>query len=181
MSRKANPTLIGAFVLGAAALTLAALLLLGLGDLWRDKLRAVLYFEGSVRGLNVGSAVMFRGVQVGRVVGIKLYMDPSSGEALIPVLVEFTPDVVLPSRSPDEQLDPDEALDLMIEKGLKGRLETQSLLTGLLMIEMDMLPDEPVLGVVGQDGTAVAYSAWQLDGHEIVNDVVDGVPIAATW
>jgi hypothetical protein len=43
------------------------------------------------------------------------------------------------------------------------------------------LPDEPVLGVVGRDGTARAYSAWHLDAHEIVNDEIDGEPIAATW
>jgi len=42
-------------------------------------------------------------------------------------------------------------------------------------------PDEPVLGVVGRNGTAKCYSAWHLDGHEIVNDVLDGEPIAATW
>ena len=44
-----------------------------------------------------------------------------------------------------------------------------------------MQPDEPVLGVVGSSGTAKAYSAWQLEGHEIVNDHLDGEPIAATW
>ena len=43
------------------------------------------------------------------------------------------------------------------------------------------LPGEPVLGVLGKDGTAKAYSAWQLDSHEIVNDNIDGEPIAATW
>ena len=42
-------------------------------------------------------------------------------------------------------------------------------------------PMEPVLGVLGRDGTPKAYSAWQLEGHEIVNDVLDGEPIAATW
>jgi len=42
-------------------------------------------------------------------------------------------------------------------------------------------PMEPVLGVVGANGTAKAYSAWQLEGHEIVNDVLDGQPIATTW
>ena len=42
-------------------------------------------------------------------------------------------------------------------------------------------PDEPVLGIVGRDGTAKAYSAWHLDGHEVVNDDLDGEPIAATW
>jgi hypothetical protein len=41
--------------------------------------------------------------------------------------------------------------------------------------------DEPVLGVVGVDGTAKCYSAWHLEAHEIVNDELDGEPIAATW
>jgi hypothetical protein len=44
-----------------------------------------------------------------------------------------------------------------------------------------MRADEPVLGVVGAEGTARAYSAWHLDHHEIVNDVLDGEPLAATW
>ena len=43
-----------------------------------------------------------------------------------------------------------------------------------------MSPEEPVLGVaIGND--AHAYSLWQLDAHEIVNDIVGDVPIAATW
>jgi hypothetical protein len=46
--------------------------------------------------------------------------------------------------------------------------------------DAQMLPDEPVLGlVIGDD--ARAYSLWQLDSHEIVNDVVGGVAVAATW
>jgi hypothetical protein len=39
---------------------------------------------------------------------------------------------------------------------------------------------EPVLGVIVQ-GQARAYSLWQLDAHEIVNDRIAGVAIAATW
>lgn len=44
-----------------------------------------------------------------------------------------------------------------------------------------MVPDEQVIGVVGPKGTAVAYSTWYLDRHEIVNDVIDGVALAVTW
>ncbi len=44
-----------------------------------------------------------------------------------------------------------------------------------------MSPGEPVMGVVGQNGSTKCYSAWQLDGHEIVNDEIDGEAIAATW
>lgn len=44
-----------------------------------------------------------------------------------------------------------------------------------------MSVEEPVLGVVGADGTAKCYSAWHLEEHEIVNDSLDGAAIAATW
>ena len=43
-----------------------------------------------------------------------------------------------------------------------------------------MSPGEPVLGIV-LDGEARAYSLWQLDAHEIVNDEIKGTAIAATW
>jgi len=43
-----------------------------------------------------------------------------------------------------------------------------------------MLPHEPVLGVVIA-GEARAYSAWQLDAHEIVNDTVGDTAIAVIW
>jgi len=44
-----------------------------------------------------------------------------------------------------------------------------------------MSPSETVIGVVGVNGTARCYSAWQLDSNEIVNDTLDGQAIAATW
>ena len=46
--------------------------------------------------------------------------------------------------------------------------------------ERFMLPAEPVRGVV-VGGEARAYSLWILDSHEIVNDVIGGTPVAATW
>jgi hypothetical protein len=46
--------------------------------------------------------------------------------------------------------------------------------------DAQMKPGEPVLGVVVGD-TARAYSLWQLDHHELVNDEIEGAAIAATW
>lgn len=46
--------------------------------------------------------------------------------------------------------------------------------------DAQMKPGEPVLGVVVGD-TARAYSLWQLDHHELVNDEIEGTAIAATW
>jgi hypothetical protein len=43
-----------------------------------------------------------------------------------------------------------------------------------------MRPDEPVLGIT--DGkVAKAYSTWQLNHHEIVNDSLGDLPLAVTW
>ena len=43
-----------------------------------------------------------------------------------------------------------------------------------------MSPEEPVMGLL-YGGEARAYSLWQLDTHEIVNDEIGGTPIAVTW
>jgi hypothetical protein len=43
-----------------------------------------------------------------------------------------------------------------------------------------MSPKEPVMGLL-YGGEARAYSLWQLDAHEIVNDEIGGTPIAVTW
>ena len=46
--------------------------------------------------------------------------------------------------------------------------------------EATLSDDEPVIGVF--DGEqARAYPTWVLDGHEIVNDRLSQLPIAATW
>lgn len=48
--------------------------------------------------------------------------------------------------------------------------------------EKFMRPEEQVLGVTDAGGkVARAYSTWQLNQHEIVNDVVGGTPLAITW
>jgi paraquat-inducible protein B len=142
--RKANPTLVGVFVLGALALGLLALSTLGGLDLFGHRVRAVLYFDGAVRGLNVGSAVTFRGVQVGRVVAIRLHIDTATGESLVPVEIDIDPSIVHPLREEPGKRDPEQGLRNLVERGLKARLETQSILTGLLLVELEHLPGEPM-------------------------------------
>lgn len=70
MSKQASKTLIGAFVLGALGLVVAGLFVFGSGKLFRKVEKAVMYFEGSVQGLQIGAPVMFRGVQIGHVTNI---------------------------------------------------------------------------------------------------------------
>jgi paraquat-inducible protein B len=59
MSKPVNKTIIGLFVVGAIALIVAAVLLLGSGKFFTDRPKYVTYFQGSVKGLSVGSPWYF--------------------------------------------------------------------------------------------------------------------------
>ena len=67
MQPKVSPTLIGAFVLATLVIGLGAVFVLSNGSLAHQSTRLILFFEGDVKGLQVGSPVNFRGVKVGQV------------------------------------------------------------------------------------------------------------------
>ena len=92
MEREANYTAVGAFVL--LVTTMAALFVYwyaGSADA-RDYARYEIYFQGSVSGLNRGSTVRYLGVEVGRVVAIRIDKSPvicMSGDRMARYLVSL--------------------------------------------------------------------------------------------
>ncbi|HTU67133.1 MAG TPA: MlaD family protein [Steroidobacteraceae bacterium] len=91
MEREANYTAVGAFVLLVA--TMAAFFVwwyAGSSDA-RDYLRYEIYFEGSVSGLNRGSTVRYLGVEVGRVVAIRIDKRANDRVQVIADIDEHTP------------------------------------------------------------------------------------------
>ena len=143
MSRRADPVLIGGFVLGALALAVATLLLLGGGELFRERRQQIMVFEGAAQGLQIGAPVMFLGVKIGTVKKIRLGLDEASGRFVVPVTVEIQPNVVHTANG--EQIDLREVSTQrrLIERGLRARLRMQSLLTGQLYVNLDFHPDKP--------------------------------------
>jgi paraquat-inducible protein B len=144
MARKANPATIGAFVLGGVALAIVALALLGSGQLFEQKESFILFFDGSVNGLQNGSAVKFRGVPIGSVSRILLMLDRSADYVAIPVVIEIDEERVSTQVGQKVDLADPKILGRMIEDGLRARLEVQSLLTGLVYVELDFRPGTPV-------------------------------------
>ena len=147
MSRKANKTLIGVFVVGAVALAVISVLILGSGRFFTKRLTYVCYFQGSVKGLNVGAPVVFRGVRVGVISDISIESDPETLSIKIPVVIELEPKR-FGQTGPSK--DPEANLERLIKAGLRAQLELQSLVTGQLMIELDFHPHTPVK-LVGND------------------------------
>jgi len=140
MSRQANKTVIGVFVVGAVVLAAAAIIVFGGGRFFSRHPICVMYFEGSVKGLDVGAPVMFQGVKIGQVKSISIKAGQKGEIFRIPVLVEFNPNAV----DSDEEIEegPDEELNTLINLGLRAKLGIQSLVTGKLIVELGFFPDE---------------------------------------
>lgn len=136
-----NKTLIGIFVLGAVALLIIGITVFGTGRVFTKYPTFVMYFSGSVKGLNVGAPVVFRGVKVGTVTDISLRFEPDAVSVNIPVLVELDPNSI---STREGKLDPGEYMKLLIAQGLKAQLQLQNLITGQLIIELDFHKERPV-------------------------------------
>ena len=147
MSKKASPTLIGVFTILGLLLAAGALLLFGAGKFFEKSSSIILYFEKSAYGLLVGSEVRFGGVRIGRVTSIQVIIDQKQNRKIIPVVVELSH-----KDLKDVGLTSDGAIDLLtkqgvnkaIADGLRARMKQQSLLTGQLYIEFDLIPDSPI-------------------------------------
>jgi len=146
MSAKANPVVVGSFVIGALVLLVGAILIFGGGRFFEERRTFVTYFEGSLKGLRVGSNVLFRGVRVGFVRDIHVKIDQDSGEFLVPVIFQILPEAVA-LVDQEERLLPggriSPGLEELIGRGLRTRLEMESFVTGQLVIELDFNPEAP--------------------------------------
>lgn len=135
MSDKPHSVAIGAFIVGALLILITAILfVVGSGFGARDKV--VMVFDGSVKGLNIGAPLALRGVQVGQVTGIDVVLDSDNLDFIMVVEADFRSDSI--KRVGSSTSDVTEEL---IKRGLRAQLNTQSLLTGLLYIELDFHPN----------------------------------------
>lgn len=142
MSRVANPSVIGAFVLGAAVLGVAAVLLFGSGTFFEQRNPFVLYFDSSVKGLEEGSPVIFKGVEVGTVTSVNAVVNFDTGAVAIPVRLEIVQGRVKVIGHPAGVVG---GIHTEIERGLRARLKSLSLITGKLYVDLDYYPDKPAV------------------------------------
>ncbi|MEE8321641.1 MAG: MlaD family protein, partial [Gammaproteobacteria bacterium] len=107
------------------------------------KIKFVMFFDSSVRGLNIGASVEFKGIKVGSVVDVRLEYDSENTTFRIPVLIEIEPERIVERSSRDTE-SPYQTLNKLVERGLRARLQTSSLLTSQLYVELGMHPDTPL-------------------------------------
>jgi paraquat-inducible protein B len=148
---RANPKAIGAFVLGALTLAIVAVVLLGSGRLFRRTYQYALFFRGDVNGLRVGAPVKFKGVEIGSVTQIRVNLNLSPGnnafrsvaEVRIPVIIDLDQSKLASRGAGNADLSDPEFMKQAIAQGLRAQLAMESLVTGLLYIDLDIHPGSP--------------------------------------
>jgi paraquat-inducible protein B len=170
-----RPAAVGGFVLGGLAIVIAAILFFGGGGLFASRLEAVAYFEGSVGGLSPGAAVTFRGVRVGSVSRVALIVYPTDLQARIPVYLQIERDqVTLAAGTGGLPL-----LRKLIEAGLRAKLVSQSLVTGQMLVELDLEPNSPANRVSGTASDVPEIPTISSDLEELRQQLTQA-PIAQT-
>ncbi len=138
MSEKPNTVAIGVFIVGAVLLLISTVIFITGSGWGGDKSTVVMVFEGSVKGLTVGAPVALRGVQIGQVTDIHLIFDKDTIDITMTVEAEIDGNNFESQGTAAGYIG-----DEMIAKGLRAQLNSQSILTGLLYIQLDFHPDTP--------------------------------------
>jgi len=150
MAKRISPTAIGAFVVTAFAILVVVLVVAGSGKFFKKPIKFICMFPGDLNGLRIGAPVKFRGVQIGTVSAIKLKLRPSEGQIKpevkgfpLPVVLELDPAMVTGGGGTGEAFG-QAGFEQMLQRGLRAQLSVESLLTGLLYVDLDLHPHAPL-------------------------------------
>jgi paraquat-inducible protein B len=145
MSKKTNPTVIGAFVVGAVLLLAVGVAVFGGAELLAQRQSYVAYFTEDTKGLRVGSNVVMNGVQIGQVSKMALIIDQDDWESKTQVTIEIFPENYIATKDgrilgtgPASTVSHDELINV---GGLRATLEAESFVTGQLLVDVAFRPD----------------------------------------
>jgi paraquat-inducible protein B len=136
MSRRANPTAIGLFMIGALVLTVIGVATLAATTMFDKQSTFISYFAESVNGLEVGAPVKFQGVLVGRVTELLIQIEPTDRTFQVPVRYDIDLTRLTSAGGSFVQLDEPDVLRQQIADGLRAQLQMESIVTGQLYIEL---------------------------------------------
>lgn len=147
MSRQANPTLIGLFVVAGFSLAVGAFIVISSLRLFARELTCIIYFDESVSNLNLGAPVKFKGVPVGKVKDVRIKWNQDESDDAIPVFITLDLTRLTKRLGVQVNVSDSVAFEEEVRKGMRGRLQMESFVTGLLFVDLNYFddPGRPVL------------------------------------
>lgn len=143
MSKKINPTSIGLFIVTGLALGVAGVLTFSSMKFFSPTREIVAYFDESLNGLNEGAPVKYRGVTIGSVKRVMVRFNQAANDYSMPVIMDLD-ERLLKERTGDGGENFSEGRLLERTKlGLRASLQTESLVTGLLYVDVRFNPEAP--------------------------------------
>jgi paraquat-inducible protein B len=118
------------------------------------RIPVISYFPGSVSGLARGSEVTMHGLQIGRVTDVRLEYDPTKDAIVAPVRYEIEPERIVGVGHQVFKTD-QEAVEAVLNKGLRASLQSASLITGQQNVALDFVKDAPPATVTMEEGDFV--------------------------
>jgi paraquat-inducible protein B len=118
---------------------------------YTQRVRAIVEFEGSVRGLEIGAPVEAQGIPIGRVVDFHLVVDAASSKVRVPVVIEADIARIGIINQPPDQTGKGVLARQLVALGMRAQLRTSSLITGSLIVALDFFPDAPPAEIVETD------------------------------
>ncbi|HAB15759.1 MAG TPA: hypothetical protein DCE44_04835, partial [Verrucomicrobiales bacterium] len=149
MSKKINTTSIGLFIVTGVALGVIGLLLFSSSKMFSKTRDVIVYFNDSLNGLSVGAPVKYRGVTIGSVTQVMILFNQATNDHAMPVILEIEDKLVrqrLGDKAGQEfysQITDERIRDARIKQGLRVSLQTESLVTGVLYVDMRINPKAP--------------------------------------
>jgi paraquat-inducible protein B len=172
---------IGAFVIGAVLIAITIVIFALGSGFGQQREKVVMVFDGSVKGLVIGAPLALRGVQIGQVTNLELMLDADTIELIMVVEAEISEKNIRRLGS-----NPNSVMDDLIARGLRAQLKTQSLLTGLLYIQLDFHPEQravfvdiktdyPQLPTIPTDLELLARKFDEMDLADLVDKVQNSI------
>jgi len=146
------------------------------------KKKSILYFDESVRGLDIGAPVEFYGIPMGEVIDVKLDFDKEKEEFRIRVVVETEVERFDEAGFVGNDAERQQLFESLLERGFRAQLKTGNLLTGKQIIKLDFFPEAPPAALAMEDGVAV-FPTVPTPMEEIstkfmnILEKIDGLPI----
>ena len=147
MSKKINTTSIGLFIVSGVALGVTGLLLFSSSKMFSKSHDIIVYLDESLNGLNAGAPVKYRGVTIGSVKRVMVRYNQATNDMAMPVILEIEDKLVKErlgdaageffyAGSTDERI-----REARIKAGFRATLQTESLVTGVLYVGVDINPN----------------------------------------